>query len=218
MKFTLVTTVWQRPEHLPRLLHCVIQQTHPDWELRIYGDGPQPGVREMLVASCSKLGVTDRVDYKELPRKPGAFGNHLRRAGLDAALGDYVCFLGHDCIIDKDFLAAHMFNIRDRHDVLSVVTLRYWTKRQWGAPGVELPLEEYLTTLPWPGTRVAELGEGKIDLSCTAYPTALARTCGVFREAWDQRYEADAASFTSCMRNPGCGDVLINPQIVGAHF
>ena len=138
MKFTIVMTVYKREELFLHALYTVLQQDYTDWELIILADGPHPSAEaatkliknDQYHAFWERPNLTERIHYHSCKRAPkGTVGNSLRRRGLKLATGDYVCFVGHDCLLDKDYLSTHKANIEkaDRNCV-SVVSALYWTE------------------------------------------------------------------------------------------
>lgn len=75
-------------------------QTYDRWELVLVKAGPQPPALETVLAALTRDG--DRIVIVELDENRGIAGN--TNAGLDAARGDYVCFLDHDDLIAPDAL------------------------------------------------------------------------------------------------------------------
>ena len=116
MKFTIVMTAYKREELFLHALYTVIQQDYPDWELIVIADGPHPNIEravdlvkeDQYQAFWDRPSIPSRISYHELAKSPaGTVGNPGRRAGLELATGDYICFVGHDCLIDKNYLSTH---------------------------------------------------------------------------------------------------------------
>lgn len=213
---TIVMTVYEREELALRAAYSVLQQTHADWELRVYMDGQYPILAETLREYALQRGVGDRLSIVMQQQPRGTYGNPLRRAGLLAASGDYVLFLGHDCLLDKDCLATHLAAVRAETPwALSCTRIDHWTKREFGSPESPLQLERPVGIVPGLTFSVTELSIGAVDLTCVLFPTAVARMCGVFRESWDQVYVADLLSIAAC-----CARVplVYTPVITGVHF
>lgn len=211
MKFTIVMTVFGRESYALRALHCILSQSVKDWELVIMADGPHPDLRRSLqsvIDDCQRP-----ITYKAFPEAQGAWGNPIRRAALVDAKGEYTVFVGHDCLIDKDYLAAHEANIALTHvNCLSVVPIRYWHLRAWQNVEQTLPIEEYRGVIP---ATDEPIREGNLDLLCVAWPTAIAKR-EAFHKQWHRLYTADWHSFKACRES---APVVVHPGgPVGAHF
>jgi len=215
-KFTVIMTVYGRESLTLRALHCLLSQSVWDWELLILADGLHPNTAAAIAQFRAASGEKRRIEYFDMDCPRGTYGNPLRRMGLSQADGDYVCFVGHDCLLDTGYLAAHQDNIATLapKPCISLVSLRYWHLRGWNNKDVELPIEQYRGILPCskPGDQL-QLGE--LDLTCCAYPLGTAKRLQLFREEWDTTYEADFLSFDLCRQEL---PVVLHPAVVGAHF
>lgn len=132
MRFSIVLTVYGRTNLLSHALYCVQQQTYSDWELVVVFDGPNPAAK-LVIDMINALKRSEDIRYLIIERTPGTHGNPARRQGLAAAQGDYVVWMGHDCLIDKDYLSTHIENIQKAPNwcCLSVVGQRYWSPAGW---------------------------------------------------------------------------------------
>lgn len=215
MKFSIVTTVADRPELLSYALYCIQQQIHTDWELIVVADGPQPDAEAIYRTFRARSGLADKLLYRQMPKKEGAWGNHCRREALRYATGDYVVWFGHDCLIDKDYLSTHAENI-EKHGgpCVSVVHQQYNTPQTWAK---DLPMSEHIPVfvrvLPdqVPGH---QWNLGQIDLLNFSVPLGVAR-----EYAWlpqnDMVYEGDWLSFVKFR------EVLpfsVSEKVVCGHF
>lgn len=210
MKFSIIVTVYEREYLVPRLLHCLASQTHLDWEALFYSDGPHTKAESAVRMFSQESGCP--VSWMTCEQK-GLFGNPLRRRGLREATGDYVCFIGHDCLLDPEFLESHNQQIEaSQQPVISVVSCRYWHARDWNT-GQELPIEQYRGILPPPESRPEDWGMGELDLTCIAFHAATAKRDGVFEAALDRKYAADWHSYQNC-------DIptVFSQKVVCAHF
>lgn len=199
-KFSLLMTVYEPWELLPRALACLGQQTWPYWELWLLIDGPCPTGEydpRRIVHSFRRHQPQHAVELCELPRAAGCFGNVSRHAGLKFATGDYVCWINHDNLIAPDYLATHAANIAQSPGCVSVVGIDYW--RGGVCHG------------PFPRA----LSRSRIDLLNFSVPTTLARQVQAFGPANQERYAADWDTFAACRL---LAPVVQTHRIVGTHF
>jgi glycosyltransferase involved in cell wall biosynthesis len=198
LRFTVAITVWQRPELLPRVLHNLLRQTYDDWDCLIVCDGPHPRAYGLVAGLIARSAVLcSRTNFHELGRREGLWGNHLRRWALEHAHGDYCCIIGHDCMIDRDYLEKHAENI-DRAAVpcLSLVDVHVWTNRVLGAPETQYATPRYLGVWPPSGADISALKVAQVDLTGIAWPLPEAIDHGAFAEDMWSTYAADFLSYT----------------------
>jgi glycosyltransferase involved in cell wall biosynthesis len=238
VKFSIVMTVYERETLFPHALYSVLQQTHDDWELIIMADGPHPSVSrdvDLLVSDkyhgrWGRRSLAGRIEYHEKNNVPrGTVGNPLRRAGLELASGDYICFMGHDCVYDKDYLSAHIENIkRAGAACVSLVYVLYWTtypsminevlNGTSHERGIDTNIPMYVGRIPWSKdgrVDVNSIKTGEIDLTCMCFPVIEARQVGAFSLDLDTSYDADYRSFD---RLRGVVPVMIHNEVFAGHF
>lgn len=210
MKISIVVTIYKREHLIPQVLYCLASQSHSDWEAIFIADGPHSHARK-IVDDYGKTS-TRPIRYRTAPRAPGCFGNVSRYMGLQIAEGDYVCFLGHDCLIDPGYLQAHA-EAAGQEPCLSVVQCRYWTVRDPQGRPYEVP--RFKGILP-PRVSPERWRMGSVDLTCMAFERDSALRYGVFGKAMQREYAADWLSFDRC-RSAGL-PVVFTPQVLCAHF
>jgi glycosyltransferase involved in cell wall biosynthesis len=215
--FTVVMTVWQRLNMLPRAFFSVLAQTYPDWELVIVADGKHREAEDMIYEFLVRESeYQSRVTYLTTVRAKGAWGNKARRQGLLRARGRYTCFMGHDCILGSTYLAAHAETIAAVDGpVLSIVDVQYWRTRDLADPTRELKLEAYYGVMPRRIRPQEEWAIGDIDLTCVAYPTREAIDHDLFGAAVAWNYTADTEGFVALRAHL---PVRYRPGIVAGHF
>jgi len=218
MKFTIVMTVYKREMLFLHALYTVLQQDHRDWELIVLADGQHPAaeqavdlvVRDKYQAFWDQPALTGRIVYHNCPKTPeGTVGNPLRRRGLELATGDYICFVGHDCLLDKDYLSTHKALIDKKNETcVSVVSALYWTDNPGSLLGYVQDYEDnnrildiptFVGRIPWSFTGKVDMDTavtGEVDLTCFCFPVVEARQLGVFSPDLDYSYDADFQSFS----------------------
>lgn len=238
MKFTIVMTVYQREELFLHALYTVIQQDYPDWELIVVADGPHPNIENAVKlvqqdkyhAFWDRPGIPKRITYHEMAKSPaGTVGNPCRRRGLELATGAYVCFIGHDCLIDNNYLSTHKKLIDKKGTAcVSVVSVLYWTlwpdnddqspyTEQVVSSGSKIP--EFVGRIPWSSTGRIDMSvakSGEADLTCFCFPVVESRQVGVFSPDLDNSYDADFQSFSK-LRNSRVPVVFTTKPVAG-HF
>jgi glycosyltransferase involved in cell wall biosynthesis len=234
MKFTIVMTVYEREELFLHALYTVIQQDYSNWELIVIADGPHPNIeravelvkQDKYQAFWDRDNIRDRIVYHEVPKSPdGTVGNPLRRFGLEIATGDYICFVGHDCLIDKNYLSTHKGLIdKKKETCVSVVSVLYWTI--WpnkavayaDVPVLKPAIPEFVGRIPWSFTGKIDMAtatSGEVDLTCFCFPVIEARQVGVFSLDLDDRYDADFQSFSKLR---AILPVVFTSKPVAGHF
>lgn len=234
MKFTIVMTVYKRDELFNHAVYTVLQQTYPEWELIVIADGRHAKIKkavEVLKADeynafWQNPEIVSRITYVEHPKSPkNTYGNPLRRRGLELATGDYICFLSHDCLLDKDYLSTHKESIDAKGvSCVSVVSMLYWGAPEHRQGKTMLgerdlaAMPEFIGRIPWSQSGKLDMASaktGEIDLSCYSFPTLEARQVGVFAQDLDASYDADFASYDRCRR---LLPVAFTGKTVAGHF
>jgi len=209
--FTVVMTVFEREYYVPHAIESVAWQTHENWELLIYADGPHPATRYTVSDLRQKRPeLRSRVRYVEQLANPGGYGNLLRQQGLSEARGEYICFLPHDCLYHPRYLSTHVAALESSLCV-SVVKSRHW-----GWPDLaraELPL--FCGSMPVDGVPVCDVRSGQIDLCCLGFSTSTARGCDIFSSADADRVAADYLAFDKLRQDY---PVVESSEFLAAHF
>lgn len=97
-KVTVIVPVYNVAPFLQKCADSILAQTHTDIELLLVDDGSTDGSSE----SCDNIAAADcrvRVLHKENKGVSAA-----RNAGLDAACGDWVCFVDGDDWVDPEYV------------------------------------------------------------------------------------------------------------------
>ena len=202
--FTILTTLWEKEDMLFHLLDSVLEQTHQSWELRIIADGPHPISRERIAEMQEFDDIRGRVHYSERTRFDGCVGNLLRSWGLREAIGKNVCWIGHDCLLYRDYLATHWEHLQEQ-PCLSVVHINHWhvCEKECRRRG----------RFPKKDPKIVQSSE--IDLTCYACPTEAALRINAFDESIKYEYNADYITFD---RLRGILPVVSSEKVCAAHF
>jgi len=200
VKFSVVMTVFDTYHFLPRAIGCLMDQIHQNWELLLVADGAAPRSRyapRKILRPLQKTFPRNRVEFFEIPRAEGRWGNVARAYGLKQAQGDYICWVNHDNLIAPDYLRTHLCNIRQRAGCLSVVDIHLWKD------------DRYFGRYPR-GYRC-----NKIDLLCFSVPIQTARDVEAFGPDVEGIYAADGMLFEACAR---LLPIEHQHRAVGIHF
>lgn len=93
---SFVIPVYNMERYLPRVIQCLKAQTMPGFEAIFVNDGS----RDNSLALCKSAALEDtRFRIIDQPNKGVA---KARNAALDAARGEYVCFLDPDDWVEPD--------------------------------------------------------------------------------------------------------------------
>lgn len=202
--FSIITTLYKTENLLPRLVDCVLMQTHPSWELIILADGPHPITRERVDQIRERSGFGDRISYEERLRHTDTYGNALRGYGLEVARGRYVCWAGHDCLLYHNYLATH-WELLQQEDALSVVHINYW----------KVPENDFLYGGRFPKVHPSVAVSSQIDLTCYAAPLTAAKAVNAFDEGMRYAYNADYITFERLRAHL---PLVVSERTCAAHF
>ena len=104
---SIVTTVYDAKDYIPRTVRSILAQSFTDFELLLVEDGSPNGCGEL----CDELAKTDpriRVFHKENGGPASALN-----VGLDNARGDYIGFVDSDDLVDPDLYKTLLNAIRE---------------------------------------------------------------------------------------------------------
>lgn len=98
-KFSIITPIYNTPKiFLQQLLESVFAQYYTNWELVLVNASPENrDVREVL-----ERYQDEKVKIIEVSENKGIAGN--TNIGIEAASGDYICFLDHDDMLEPHAL------------------------------------------------------------------------------------------------------------------
>ena len=98
-KITVIVPVYNIRDYIEKCAESILAQDMPDWELLLVDDGSEDGSGEL----CDELAARDG-RIKTL-RKPNGGVGSARNAGLDAAAGEYICFVDGDDSAEPSLLS-----------------------------------------------------------------------------------------------------------------
>ena len=97
-KISVIVPVYKVEPFLSRCLDSVVAQTFSDWECILIDDGSP----DNSGAICDEYAVKDR-RFKVIHQK-NAGVSAARNAGLNVAVGEWICFADSDDWLEKDYL------------------------------------------------------------------------------------------------------------------
>ena len=100
---TIVRTQGRRPDSLAEALRSIAAQTHTDHETLLVVHADDPDVAESVRAELPDDAQPPRL---QVIAASGGGRSRPLNVGLDAASGDYVCFLDDDDLVTDDWLAS----------------------------------------------------------------------------------------------------------------
>jgi glycosyltransferase involved in cell wall biosynthesis len=113
---SLVITVYNRANYLPKAIESVLAQTYTDFELIIWDDGSKDGSLEIARSYASK---DDRLTVVEAPHL--GRGEALHKA-LERAQGEYLGWVDSDDFLERNALAETVAVLDANPDVGMVYT------------------------------------------------------------------------------------------------
>ena len=94
MRFSIIIPVFNKADTISACIECIHNQTYGDYEIIIINDGSKDNLHKVL---------SDYKDIVLIDKENGGVSS-ARNAGLERALGDYVCFLDADDLWDSAHL------------------------------------------------------------------------------------------------------------------
>ncbi len=120
-KISIIIPVYNAEKYISRCVDSIISQTCNNWELILINDGSH----DSSGAICDEYAARDH-RIKAIHR-PNGGASSARNAGIDAATGEYICFVDADDFVSPtmlaDFLSAPESDI-----VISSIEILYGEK------------------------------------------------------------------------------------------
>jgi glycosyltransferase involved in cell wall biosynthesis len=101
---SVIVTTYNRDDALAAVLRSLARQTDPDFEVIVADDGSGPETAALVEAWKGRLG---RRLAHVWHADRGFRAAEIRNRAILAAQGAYCVFLDGDCIVRRDFVAAH---------------------------------------------------------------------------------------------------------------
>ncbi len=96
---SVIVPVYNASEYLPACVESILKQDHSDWELILVDDDSTDGSSELVDSYAAK-------DERIRALHPGHGGAAAaRNRGVEAARGEYICFIDSDDTVEPDYLS-----------------------------------------------------------------------------------------------------------------
>ena len=116
MLITAVIPTRNRPEDLEHAVLSVCAQSRPPDELSIIDQSAGTASRERVHAVLGRAGALFRIDYVHDPAIAGLVA--AKKAAVERARGDVVCFLEDDVVLERDYLRMIELGFAERPDMV----------------------------------------------------------------------------------------------------
>ena len=97
MFFSIIIPLYNRPQEIDELLHTLVQQIYPQFEVLVIEDGSTLDAKDIVES------YSDKLDIKYFVKENGGQG-FARNYGFARAKGDYFVVFDSDCLIPIDYL------------------------------------------------------------------------------------------------------------------
>lgn len=180
--FEVIAVAHQRIGELRLFVLSWINQSSPNWMLRVIHDGPNPEFDDVMASLARE--ASGRVSFESTPSRFNDYGHSLRELGLRSARGDYVLLTNAD-----NYYIPHTTRIlTDAAQQTQADVLLFDMVHSHERPGGRN--QSAYCFFPTSYSR------GSIDMGSAAVRVELARQAG-FR---DKSYDADATYFEDVAR------------------
>ena len=170
MKLSVVTAVYDRPEHFRLFLQALAAQTRRPDEVVVADDGSSPAIAARLRELLDASGFAGTIVRQE---KDGFRAAAARNMALRVVTGDYVAFIDCDMVLMPDALALHESMAASRRVLIGNRVL---------LPQVP---SEALFAMPAPGPQAADFERAFAE----ADATELREAARLFaKHAWQRRF------------------------------
>ena len=110
---SIIVPVYNVEQFLPRCVESVTAQSYPDWELILVNDGSPDGSPEI----CDSYA--DKDSRIKVIHKSNGGVSEARNVGIQAATGEWICFIDSDDYVAPRYLEAMLSKSGDADIVIS---------------------------------------------------------------------------------------------------
>jgi len=181
----VLCVAYRRYGPLKVLVQSWLNQTAPNWRLKVYHDGPDAEFDRIMGEFAREAGP--RVSYFHSEQRFNDYGHSLRQLALQDAGGDYVLLTNDDNYYVPRFLEFLTGAIASTQADVVMFDMVHSHDRPGCRP---LPAYSYFQT---------QYSRGNIDMGAAVVKTELARAAG-FR---DKSHDGDATYFEDVARARG---------------
>lgn len=116
---SIVIPVYNVEAYIEKCLRSILQQSYINLEIIVVNDGSPDNSEEII----ERLAATDsRIKY--LKKENGGLSS-ARNAGIDTALGKYICFVDSDDWIDENFVRIMVRTMEEDGSDIAVCNMTY---------------------------------------------------------------------------------------------
>ena len=121
---SIIVPVYGVEAYLSECVDSLLAQTYENLEIILVDDGGKDRSGEI----CDRYAERD--NRVRVIHKSNGGAASARNVGIDAATGEYICFVDGDDLVEKDYV-THLWSALSREDAdISVCGLYYMTKHQ----------------------------------------------------------------------------------------
>lgn len=121
-KVSIIVPVYNIALYLDECVSSLAGQTHRDLEILLIDDGSTDGSG----ARCDCWAEADQ--RIRVIHKPNGGAAAARNAGLDAATGDYICFVDSDDAVEPDYAAHLVQTLEQAHADAATCGFWFWSR------------------------------------------------------------------------------------------
>lgn len=121
-KVSIVVPVYGVEKYIGECVESLLTQTYRNLEILLIDDGGKDRSPEI----CDRFAQQD--NRIKVIHKPNGGAASARNAGLDAATGDYICFVDGDDAVHPDYVQSLLKVLTDHGADIAVCGFRHWSK------------------------------------------------------------------------------------------
>lgn len=121
-KVSIVVPVYGVEQYIGHCIESLLAQTYQNLEILLVDDGGKDGSGEI----CDRYGAQDP-RIKVIHKSNGGAAS-ARNAGLDAATGDYICFVDGDDAVHPDYVSSLLTALTEKGADIAVCGFRHWSR------------------------------------------------------------------------------------------
>ena len=121
-KVSVVVPVYGVEKYIAECIESLLVQTYENLEILLIDDGGKDRSAEI----CEQYAAQD--DRIRVIRKTNGGAASARNAGINEALGEYICFVDGDDKVEKDYVSHLWKTMVEANADIAECSLYYWTK------------------------------------------------------------------------------------------
>ena len=121
-KVSIVVPVYGVEQYIGTCIESLQAQTYENLEILLVDDGGKDASGQI----CDRYGAED-LRIKVIHKSNGGAAS-ARNAGLDAATGEYICFVDGDDAVHPDYVRSLLTALTDHNADIAVCGFRHWSR------------------------------------------------------------------------------------------